>query len=256
MNRIFVLIGLVMLLSCGFADAKSDKGIASPIKFNGTKFNLLYSAKSAETGGYLNEYYKANQTYASWTELIGVHHYPTAFYPIEHARDFTSYLESTGVATNIEVDEKNNTALVYFVITNDRRLPVIMEFNIFKYQKSPVCGTIGLQYAKRYCLNNPLEVRKAKKELIKSGVKYIGKVSRLSIPSVITVDIENGELKNAEVKDQTSVEINNVQSEEAENIKPEEKEQTKSEEANSISEEADETASHAADNNTTEEVKK
>ena len=227
MKKIFVLIWLVMLLSIGFADAKSEKSIVPPIKFCGTKFNLLYSAKSTETGGYLNEYYRANQTYSSWTELIGVHHYPTSFYPIEHARDFASYLESTGVVVNIEVDDKNNTALLYFVITSEQKLPIVMEFNIFKYQKSPVCGAIGLQYAKRYLLNNPLEVRKAKKELIKSGVKYIGKFNKLKVPDVVTFDVENGKVINAEEKEAEAKSENNVKP--AEEKKAEFAEQTKTE---------------------------
>lgn len=230
-----------MLFFAGFADAKSAKGIVPPIKFSGTKFNFLYSAKSTETGGYLNEYYKSNQTYASWTELIGVHHYPTSFYPIEHAKDFASYLESTGVIANIEVDDKNNTALLYFVITSDQKLPIVMEFNIFKYQKSPVCGTVGLQYAKRYLLNNPFEVRKAKKELVKSGVKYISRFNKLKVPNVVTVNVENGEVVNAEEQKAETTDKNDVKPVETKNTEPAETTKTEPDAVNNEPNEADTT---------------
>ena len=101
MKKIFVLSGLILLLATGVAFAKSDKNTLPVIKFDKAKYTLLYSANSKETGGYINEYYKANQTYASWTDLIGVHHYPTAFYPIEHAKEFAEYLNETGVPAHI-----------------------------------------------------------------------------------------------------------------------------------------------------------
>lgn len=255
MKKIFVLIGLVMLLSIGFADAKSEKSIVPPIKFCGTKYNLLYSAKSTETGGYLNEYYKSNQTYASWTELIGVHHYPTSFYPIDHAKDFASYLESTGVIANIEVDDKNNTALLYFVITSEQKLPIVMEFNIFKYQKSPVCGTIGFQYAKRYLLNNPFEVRKAKKELVKSGVKYISRFSKLKVPDVVTFDIENGKVVNAKKQKTETADKNDVKPVETKNTEPAETTKTELDATNNEPNKADKTTPDVENNAKSNETK-
>lgn len=192
MKRIFIITGLVLLLTMGFVYAKSAKKDMPFVKFDGTKFTLAYSAKSSETGGYLNEYYRANQTYASWTELIGVHHYPRSYYPIEHAIDFIEYLGSKDIIANIETDERNNSALVYFVITDRNNLPIIMEFNVFKYEKSPVCGTIGLQYAKRYKLNSSLEIEKTKKEIVKKGLYYIKKLSQTKIPDVVTLDIDKG----------------------------------------------------------------
>ena len=191
MNKI-VLVLLMLFLSTGLVFAKSKKNNMPVIKFNGAKYTLMYSAKSDETGGYLNEYYKKNQTYASWSELIGVHHYPTSFYPIVHAKEFAEFLNSTGVVANVEADEKNNSALVYFVVMDKNKLPIIMEFNVFKYEKSPICGTVGIQYAKRYRLNNPFEIAKTQKDVVKQGLKYIKKVVKLPIPEVITFDVEKG----------------------------------------------------------------
>lgn len=190
--RTFILIIFTLMFAAGMVMAKSRVDFLPVIKFNGAKYTLMYSAKSEETGGYLNEYYKAHQTYASWTELIGVHHYPTAFYPIEHAKEFADYLNSTGVVANLEVYDDENQALLYFVVMDKSKLPIIIEFNIFKYVKSPVCGTLGFQFAKRYRINSPLEIEKTKKEIVKSGVKYIKRFNKLKIPELITLDIDNG----------------------------------------------------------------
>ena len=95
MKRLF-LTAIILFISASFVYAKSNQNGLPSLKFNGSKFNLFYSTKSPETGGYLNEYYKPNQTYASWTELMGVHHYPTAFYPIEHAKEFNEFLNQKG----------------------------------------------------------------------------------------------------------------------------------------------------------------
>ena len=192
MKKIFIITGLVLMLTAGFVCAKSIKTVMPVIKFDGTKFTLAYSAKSDETGGYLNEYYRANQTYASWTELIGVHHYPRAYYPIDHAVEFAEYLNSKDIIANFETDERNNSALLYFIITDNSKLPIIMEFNVFKYEKSPVCGTVGIQYAKRYKLNSSLEIEKTKNEIVKKGLYYIKKLSQTSIPDVVTLDIDKG----------------------------------------------------------------
>ena len=192
MKKLFILAGLILLFTAGFVYAKSDKFVMPSIKFNNAVYTLLYSAKSKETGGYINEYYKSNQTYASWTELIGVHHYPTAYYPIEHAKSFAEYLQNGGIVVGAETDEENNTALLYFVVADKSKLPIIIEFNVFKYIKSPVCGTVGLQYAKRYRLNSPLEIEKTQKVIAKNGLKYIKKVNRFEVPDVVTLDVDNG----------------------------------------------------------------
>ena len=192
MKKFFIITGLVLLLTAGFVYAKSNKNAMPVIKFDKAKYTLAYSAKSDETGGYLNEYYKANQTYASWNELIGVHHYPRAYYPIEHAEEFAEYLNSNDVMANLETNEQENSALLYFVVTDRSKLPIIMEFNVFKYEKSPVCGTVGLQYAKRYRLNSTLEIEKIKKEIVKSGLYYIKMLSKTSIPDIVTLDIDKG----------------------------------------------------------------
>lgn len=203
MKRVFSVIIIMILMLQGFVYAKSKKTQMPSIKFSGSTYTLLYSAKSSETGGYLNEYYKPHQTYASWTDLIGVHHYPRSFYPIEHAKEFRDYLGKMGVSGSLEIDNDDDRALLYFVIIDNKKLPIIMEFNIFKYEKSPVCGTVGIQYAKRYRLNSPLEIEKTKKEFVKSGLKYIKAIYKTKIPEIVNVDADKGAyiLKEASIDD-------------------------------------------------------
>lgn len=191
MKNLFLIL-ISIFLTAGIVYAKSEQTKMPSINFNGTNFTLFYSAKSPKTGGFINEYYKTNQTYASWTELIGVHHYPSSFYPIEHAKEFAEYLNSNGVVTSIEIDDENNSALLYFVVADKHKLPIIIEFNVFKYVKNSVCGTTGVQFAKRYRLNSPLEMEKAQKSIVKNGLKYIKKISKLKIPEVVALDIDNG----------------------------------------------------------------
>lgn len=199
MKRIlFLLIIYTLFLSCDLANAKSDDFDMPFIKFNGSKFSLYYSAKSSETGSFINEYYKHNQTYTNWNELIGIHHYPTAFYPIEHAKEFRDYLNEIGLMASVEVSEEDNSALLYFIVISDKRLPIVLEFNVFKYVKSPLCGTIAFQYAKRYILNNGLEADAVTKEFKETAIKYIKQVKKVDIPDIITFQIEKGQYVHPE----------------------------------------------------------
>ncbi len=162
------------------------------LKLNGSKFTLYYSAKSPEIGSYINEYYKNGETYESWTELVAVHHFPTAYSPIDYAKSMSEYLSSMNCPCSIENDEENNQSLIDFILIDTSKLPIILEFNIFKYEKSPICGSVALQYAKRYLIYNMLEVDKVKKSFEKDREKYLSKVKKLEIPDVITYDIERG----------------------------------------------------------------
>lgn len=188
----FIVVLFILLLSVNISYSKSAKNEMPAVKFSGTQYSLYYSAKSKELGGYMNEYYKKNQGYTTWNELIGVYHYPDAFYPIELAKDFKIFLDESGVSNNLTYDDKNNTATLDFVVMNDKRLPIIMEFNIFKYQKSPICGSTGMQYAKRYYVANALEVSKFKHEFAKNRKKYLKKMGKAKIPDLISKDVEKG----------------------------------------------------------------
>lgn len=189
-------LALIIILLCfvaaeGCAIAKQNDDMPA-IKFNGTKYTLLYSAKSKELGSYMNEYYKQRESYASWSELIGVYHYPDAFYPIKHAALFQAYLDKLGYSNVLEVDEETESAILDFVVINKEKLPIIVEYNIFKYEKSPVCGTLAIQYAKRIRVNSPLELKDVSESINSERKKLIKHIKKTNIPELVTKNAENG----------------------------------------------------------------
>ena len=188
----FVLIITVIILGCGLCLAKSDKQVFPHVKFDGAKYTLFYSAKSKELGSYINEYYKKNQTYTTWNELIALHHYPNAYSPIDQAKEFKTYLQEENIPSELDIDEKHNCAALDFIVISQQKRPILLEFNIFRFVKSPKCGTIGFQYAKRYKLNNALEIKKFKKTVEKERKKYIKKFKKVTIPELIYEDIDMG----------------------------------------------------------------
>lgn len=184
MKKIFILI-IVFALSIGASFAKNYT-----INFNGDKYYLLYSTKSKDFGGYLNEYYKKGETYNIWTELVAVHHFPNAYSPIDRIKDFKDYLSSMHVPSSLTFDDKKNTAMIDFIIISDKRMPIVLEFNIFKYEKSKKCGSIAIQYAKRYSATTTLQIEEIKREFEKNRKQTIKAIKKFNIPEVITQDID------------------------------------------------------------------
>ena len=202
MKRILIITILILAVLPAFA-------VMPWLKLNGSKFTLYFSTKSPETGSYINEYYKQGETYESWTELVAVHHFPSAYSPIDYAKTTNEQLSLMNCPCSMELDEENNSAMVDFILMDTSRLPVILEFNIFKYEKSPICGSIALQYAKRYLIYNTLEVDKIKKMFEKDRTKYLNKVRKLEIPDLITYDIERGQyLDKQETKAEGNKQLN------------------------------------------------
>ena len=101
MKKIFVLL-LLLILNVSMVYAEKDYSV----HFNGKKFNLLYSIKNKDFGGYLNEYYKKGETYNIWSEMVAVHHFPNAYSPIDRIKDFKDYLGSMHVPSSLTFDDK------------------------------------------------------------------------------------------------------------------------------------------------------
>lgn len=184
MKKIFLLL-LVFLFSAQLSFAKDYT-----IHFNGTKFHLLYSIKNKDFGGYLNEYYKKGETYNIWSELVAVHHFPNAYSPIDRVKEFKNYLGSMHVPNSLTFDDKKNTATIDFIMITEHRLPVILEFNIFKYEKSKKCGSVAIQYSKRYSATTAMQVEEIKNDFEKNRKKLIKKVEKLKVPELVTEDID------------------------------------------------------------------
>ena len=200
MKKIFLFAFAFMFLISG-VQAKDYS-----IKFNGEKYNLLYSAKNKDFGGYINEYFKRNETYNTWSEMIAVHHFPNAYSPIDRIKDFKNYLGSMNVPSALTFDDKKNTAMIDFIMISGNKMPIVMEFNIFKYEKSKKCGSIAIQYAKRYSAVTTMQIEQIKADFEKNRKILIKKVKKLEIPTVIDDDIDKC-ISAVELKAETDEEI-------------------------------------------------
>ena len=176
------------------------------LNFNGSKYTLLYSAKNKDFGGYINEYFKPRETYNTWSEMIAVHHFPNAYSPIDRIKDFKNYLGSMNVPSALTFDDKKNTAMIDFIMIADQHMPIVMEFNIFKYEKSKKCGSIAVQYAKRYSATTSLQIEQIKADFEKNRKRLIKQVQKLNIPEVIDEDIDKC-ISSVDLKAETDAEI-------------------------------------------------
>ncbi len=224
MKKIIVLI-FVFIFCMQISIAKGNKDYT--LKFNGNKYHLLYSVKNKDFGGYLNEYYKKGETYNIWSELIAVHHFPNAYSPIDRIQSFKEYLNSMHVPSSLTFNDKKNTAMIDFIMIADKNMPVVLEFNIFKYEKSKKCGSIAIQYAKRYSATTTMQIEEIKKDFEKNRKQLIKKVKHFNIPEIITEDIDKcisaSEIVNENKKEQVSINKEKEVSAVAENNENEEK---------------------------------
>ncbi len=163
------------------------------LDFQGEQYNLIYSQKSSEHNGYFNGYFKQGEDINSWTDMIAVHHFPNVFSPIETAHNFKEYLAQLRCPCAISEDEENNRSMIDCLVIDSEELPIVLEFNVFKYEKHPECGTIAFQYVKKYSVDNVLQVEKVKKDFEKYRPRIIKQVLKYEMPELVKVDI--GEIK-------------------------------------------------------------
>ena len=187
MKKILTLI-LILILSTSISWAKHEK--EHYLNFNGAKYRLLYSTKNADFGGYLNEYFKYGETYNVWSEMIAVHHFPNAYSPIDQIKALRDYLESMNCPSALTYNDKDNTAMIDFVMINSNQLPIVLEFNVFKYEKSDECGSVALQYVKRYAAKTAFQLEAAKADFEKSRKKLLNKVKNYNTPQIIAEEID------------------------------------------------------------------
>lgn len=205
-----LFIFLFCVIGSNPAFAKKSKVKMPTVKYKGSVYTLYFSEKSKELGGYLNEYYKQNEMYTNWTELIGVQHYPRVSSPIEHAKEFQTYFTSKNIKSNLGIDEDRNMAIIDFIMMNKNKLPIILEYNIFKFEKSPLKGVVAIQYAQRYLVGNPLEIDEVEKKIAKKKSKKIKALRRLEIPALINTPIDKGQYltqNNVQSKKNTNTDL-------------------------------------------------
>ena len=188
-----IILFFIMLSSALITFAQNDIENVTPIiKFNHSKYALQYSNKNEQTGGMLNEYYKKSESYYNWSELLVVHTFPNASFPIEQANVLKEYVSLNYKSHFFGTIEERESIISDFMLVNDKKLPIILEFNIFKFEKNSSNEVVALQYSRRYILNNPLEIYKVKKSLENTRLKYIRKISSTPIPNIITTLVDNG----------------------------------------------------------------
>ena len=181
-------IAILFLLSINIVIAKEKDNYR--IKYDGVEYSLLYSTKNPELGGYLNEYYKWNETYNNWSEMVAIHHFPNAYSPIDQVKSFREYLGSLNCPSALTYDENKNIALIDFIMINDHRLPIVLEFNVFKYEKSKKCGSVAVQYAKRYIVTTALQMEAAKKDFDKIRKRALKQVKNFNVPEIVYKEID------------------------------------------------------------------
>ena len=193
------------------------------INFSGKKYRLLYSSKNPETGGYLNEYYTRGESYNLWSELVGIHHFPNAYSPIDQVKAFREYLGTLNCPSALTFDDKNNTAIIDFIMISPLKNSTVIEFNVFKYEKSKKCGSVALQYAKRYQTVTAFQLEDVKRDIEKSRQKILKAVKKYEIPYIVTEEIDKckietpvetvPEVKKEEIKQKTDIPVESVKDE-------------------------------------------
>lgn len=187
MNKLFLLLfSLILCINTVFAYDNTGY-----IKYNGDKYFLMYSGKSKEHNGYYNQYFKKGEDFDSWTEMIAIQHFPNVYSPIDLAHTFREYLGEYQCPSALWVDDDKNIGVLDFILIDDKSksLPIKLEFNVFKYSKSPLCGSVSMQYAKRYNINDAQKIEMIKKKFERYRPKAINELKMTEIPDIVNEDI-------------------------------------------------------------------
>lgn len=182
----FFLIFLFLILNSGIVLADDYY-----VKYDKDYYQLKISEKSPEHNGYYNQYYKYNENQDNWSEMIAVHHFPNVYSPVEQAYNFKEFLKSNKCPSSLQIDNVHNSGMLDFVLIDGEQLPIVLDFNAFKYEKSKDCGTIAFQYAKRFEVYNLNELENTKKNFEKFRPKALKKIKKYTIPDIINKDIQN-----------------------------------------------------------------
>ena len=188
-----VILTAFIVLFTAFSATAND---AYRLEFDKNNYKLLYSEKMPEHSGYINEYFKQGESRTYWTEIVNVIHFPNSYSPLDHAEEFSKYLNSMNCPNAIKLDEKNNYALMDFILIDGQKLPIILEFNVFKFEKHQECGTIAIQYVKRYRVYSTKQVEKIKKDFNKLRPKMLKEVEEFEIPEIEKQNIDEIKLND------------------------------------------------------------
>ena len=149
--------------------------------------------------------------------MIAIHHFPNAYSPIDRIKDFKDYLSSMNVPSSLTFDDKKNTAMIDFIMITNNHMPIVLEFNIFKYEKSKKCGSVAVQYVKRYSATTTMQIEEIKKDFEKNRKHLIKQIKRFNIPQIVTTDIDKcisgievNHKDDNKIKDESTTSIANI----------------------------------------------
>ena len=183
---IFIIFALIIVF---FA----QKSGAEEIYFDNTKYILKYSVLSPDAKGYFNEYYQSNESRNKWTKMLGIYYYPEENSPMKFAKEFDKIIENSDNAVLIKLMEnkKQEKALLSFLVNNNENNKNYFEYNIYKYEKHPVKGSVMLKYAAKYYCGTDDEIIKAGNNIREKNDEYIQLIIASATPEVVEQNIGN-----------------------------------------------------------------
>ncbi len=190
MKKIVITL-FICILAIGSVFAKTNS--SKTIKFDNQIFTLKFSDYSKATKSYINEYYKGNENGDKWTDLIGIYHIKNYSKPFNYAKDLAAGAsKQSPLDAQVMYNEKENTAIVNFILVGDTGKYKYLEQNIFKIEKvKGQSGVIAIQFAHKYPLNNKEEADKFKEQLPDKQAKWLMEIDKLSIPNIVERNIKS-----------------------------------------------------------------
>lgn len=190
MKKILTVL-LITILTVGAALAVTTS--SKTIKFDNQIFTLKFSDYSNATKSYINEYYKGNENGDKWTDLIGIYHIKNYSKPFNYAKDLAAGAsKQSPLDAQVMYNEKENTAIVNFILVGDTGKSKYLEQNIFKIEKiKNKSGVMAIQFAHKYPLNSKEDAEKFKEQLPGKQAKWLMEIDKLSIPDIVERNIKS-----------------------------------------------------------------
>ena len=202
-----VLLLAVMIAVSGVSYAGANKGVNKgankgtsvsqqtipQITLDNKVFTLKYSTNKTQSGEYLNEYYKSDETGYNWTELITVCEFPN--YPNSPSNYAESILSRDNAPDNYDrpmsTNSRSGKVTCVFLLAGKMDETKYIEFNVMQvlpYKNSK--GIKTLLYAKKYNYKTREELADVFNKMEADKQKYFNLVKELEMPAVLHENIE------------------------------------------------------------------
>lgn len=178
-KKFFWVLGILFcLVSTAYAES---------VKFNDKDFELKFSTDATLSGGYINEYIPKNQNLNTWVEMIAIHTFPNVPDPIKFAQNFGNMIkEQFKTKIYLITNEKENSAVLSFILPSNNKDSQFIEYNLWKYKKHNDGGIIGLQYAKRIYIKKNTNLNLEVERLSKNHSIWVNKIIEMPYPKLQT----------------------------------------------------------------------